>query len=624
MSEFLLEIGVQELPSDSVQDILNQLKSKFKNFFNKCQLKSFCTYRRLILYAKGDFNKTVLKEALTKKVLNNFKLAESMWWEDSRYRFLRPIDWILCLLDKEVIKFKVADVTSSRKTFFIDPKTKLLKSKSIKDPRDFFKFLDKQGIFYDQRMRREHILAGFKKIAKRFKCKEDFDSTLLEEVNFLTESPFIFVGSFKEEYLKLPSQVLIASMSKYQRIFPLIKEDGSLINKFIGVLETRPKNLNIVRRNYENVLDARLKDALYFMKEDLKVSLKERAKDLKDLIFLEGLGSFYEKIQRIRELAEFIYQKIENKPELNIQEIELASCLIKADLVTNMVREFPSLQGVVGSFYAKTQGFSEQVCKAIYEHYLPKTFQDKIPQSFLGKLMSLADKLDNITGIFSKGFKPTGEADPFGLKRQAVGIIRILSEGELICDLEELVEKSCQIIGFKEIAQILDFFRERIKTLALNFTKRKDLIEALLATKPFKVWDFFKRLKELDALYEFCEFTDALKVYERCYRILKPIFKKEKELPPLNEAFLIEFPEKELYKEFLKLKSEVEVLLKEKKYDKIIKVYSQILPSVHNFFDKVLVNVEDKNLKMNRARLLYEIYSPLKENVADFMKLKGR
>jgi len=623
MSEFLLEIGVQELPPESVQDILNQLKSKFKNFFNKCQLKGFCTYRRLILYAEGDFNKITLKEVLI-KILSNFKLAESMWWEDSKYRFLRPIDWIVCLLDKEVIKFKIADVVSNRETFFIDPKTKLLKSKLIKTPREFFKFLDKKGIIYDQNIRKRKILEDLKKIAKKFKCKQEFDSNLLEEVNFLTESPFIFVGNFKQEYLKLPPQVLIASMSKYQRIFPLIKEDGSLINKFIAVLETKPKNLNIVRRNYENVLDARLKDALYFMKEDLKISLKDRAASLKSLIFLEGLGSFYEKAQRIKELAEFICQKIENKPELDAKEIELASYLIKADLVTNMVKEFPSLQGVVGSFYAKKQGFSKIICEAIYEHYLPKTFQDKIPQSFLGKILSIADKLDNIVGVFFKGFKPTGEADPFGLKRQALGIIRILCEGDLICDLKELVEKSCQIIGLKEVSQVLEFFKERIRTLALNFTKRKDLIEALLETKPFRIWEFFKRLKELDALYESVDFTNTLKVYERCYRILKPILKKEKTLPPLQEPLLKEHPEKELYKEFLRIKSEFEVLLKEKKYGKIIKIYSQILPSLHNFFDKVLVNVEDKNLKMNRARLLYEIYSPLKENIADFMKLKGR
>jgi len=617
---FLLEIGCEELPPFYIEPALEKMKSIFKSIVKVEDLKIYATYRRIILYGYIFCSTNEIKEAVI-TLLKRVSFPKTMYWSDKSFRFPRPIRWILFFVENRILKIKIADTTSSNFTCIQD-KSKFMKSLEVKSIEEFFKILRRKGIIFSHKEREEFIKKELKKICSKLGAEFNFEPNLLKEVNFLVEVPFLFVGKFKEEYIHLPQEVLVASMSKYQRLFPLMRKRGGLLNKFVAVLETKPSKEEKVRKNFESILDARLKDALFFMEEDLKKGLEERIPHLKEISLIQGTGTLYDKCKRISELSIFL-NKVLNT-EINNEDITLSSYLCKVDLTTQMVREFPSLQGIIGRFYARRQNYPEFITEAIYEHYLPRFHKDRLPSTPLGKILSLADKMDTLCGCFLQNLVPTGDKDPYSLRRQALGCIRICIEKNVDLNLEEFISFSLQLWvhdfhSLKE--QLMNFFKERLRMHFLNFTSYKDLIEAVLGCPEFNIYRMYKKLKELDEVYTHKFFINTCKVCERCYKITKK-FTQRGEIFEVKEDLLIEEEERKLYRSFQDIKVQFLKNIESKDYKKATKIYASLYKAVDSFFEKVMVNVEDEKLRNNRIGLLQGIYLLYKNNIADLKYIK--
>lgn len=563
------------------------------------------------VYANVVKNGKMTEDVLSKNMANIIKsivFPKSMRWGGKNIRFARPIRWIVSLYNESVVPFdlegiKVGNITRGHR--FLGSSHIELNSVD-----EYFKILEENYVIVDQNKRKDIIKYGSERLAKEKGGNLLMDAELLEEVTYLVEYPTPLIGRIEDEYLQLPVDVVITPMKEHLRYFPVVDDKGRLLPYFITVRNGNEKHIDIVTKGNEKVLGARLEDAKFFYYEDIKKPLEDYVEELNNIIFQEKLGTLYDKTIRVQKLAEKIGNYLEVGQETK-KNIERAAYLSKADLVTKMVDEFTELQGKMGMEYAKQSGENEIVSLAIYEQYLPRFAGDQLPTTTAGAILSIADKLDTIAGSFAIGIQPTGSQDPYGLRRQALGIINIILDRKLNLNLGDIVDfalyiyvdENSLVFDYENTKQeILEFFNGRIKNIFSDMGIRYDIIDGVLSTETDDVYDLKLRADKLNDYIENKGLEEVLTTFNRVINLGEKASSME-----VKRELLVEEEEIELYEAFNSIEDKVITWLNKKEYDKALEQFIALREPVDNFFDHVMVMVDDEELRENRLSLLSKI-----------------
>lgn len=555
---------------------------------------------------EGKHTSEVLK-TIVPEAIKNVTFPKAMRWGGKNMRFARPIRWMVALLNNEVLDIDLEGIKSSN----ITRGHRFLGEREfeVNSVEEYFEKLDKNFVVLDQHKRKEMIRKQAIEVAKSLGGEVELDEDLLEEITFLVEYPTAFYGEFDEEYVKLPKEVVTTPMKEHQRYFPVLK-DGKLLPNFIAVRNGDSNRIDLVKAGNEKVLRARLADALFFYHEDTKKPLESFVDKLQTVVFQAKLGTVYDKTLRIEKLSQVILNEL-NMTESKENTLRAAK-LCKADLVTNMVFEFTELQGIMGRDYAQVSGENEEVCQGIFEHYLPRFAGDILPETNTGIALSIADKLDSIAGFFAIGIKPSGSQDPYALRRQALGILSILLDRKLSVNLNNLINAALDNYSNLEFnkeevaSQIVEFFVERVKNLFKDLGIRYDVIDAVLNNNLDDISDIHTRALELNRWLQKDELVEMLTAFNRVATLAE---KATTDI--VKEDLLKEDAEIKLYNGFKEIKSNVESLLLDKKYNEALDAFATLRPLVDNLFDNVMVMDKDEAIKENRLGLLKQIYSTM-------------
>ena len=555
---------------------------------------------------EGKHTSEVLKN-IVPEAIKNVTFPKAMRWGGKNMRFARPIRWMVALLNNEILDIDLEGIKSSN----ITRGHRFLGEREfeVNSVEEYFEKLDKNFVVLDQHKRKEMIREQAIEVAKSLGGEVELDEDLLEEITFLVEYPTAFYGEFDEEYVKLPKEVVTTPMKEHQRYFPVLK-DGKLLPNFIAVRNGDSNRIDLVKAGNEKVLRARLADALFFYHEDTKKPLESFVDKLQTVVFQAKLGTVYDKTLRIEKLSQVILNEL-NMTESKENTLRAAK-LCKADLVTNMVFEFTELQGIMGRDYAQVSGENEEVCQGIFEHYLPRFAGDILPETNTGIALSIADKLDSIAGFFAIGIKPSGSQDPYALRRQALGILSILLDRKLSVNLNNLINAALDNYSNLEFnkeevaSQIVEFFVERVKNLFKDLGIRYDVIDAVLNNNLDDISDIHTRALELNRWLQKDELVEMLTAFNRVATLAE---KATTDI--VKEDLLKEDAEIKLYNGFKEIKSNVESLLLDKKYNEALDAFATLRPLVDNLFDNVMVMDKDEAIKENRLGLLKQIYSTM-------------
>lgn len=681
MSKYLLEVGCEELPYKFIPSAIQQLKTGFENFLNSNKVefedvKVYATPRRLavivsglekeskdeIKVVKGPIKKVAYDENgnLTKAgegfcrknginpedlyIENDYihakitikgksivellkenvpsivlKLQGShfMRWADNDEKFSRPIRWIVSILDREEVKIKIIDKESSNVT---RGHRFAQQNVYINNPDDYVEIMRNCCVIVDQEERKQRIIDRAKEEAAKLGATPYYTDDLLEEVTFITEYPVPAVCEFNPDYLRLPEELVVTVMAVHQRYFALYK-DGKLINKFITMTNYLGDEFENIKAGNVRVIKARLDDAVFFFNEDTKKPLADYVEDLKGITFQKGMGSMYDKAQRLVKLSKLM---VGSNPT-----VERTALLAKADLTTNLVFEFTELQGFIGADYARVSGEPDCVCEGIKEHYFPLNADGEIAVTTEGQIVGIADKIDTICAVFAEGKKPTGSSDPLGVRRAALGVIRTILANDLKIDLTKLITETLLLLPvstegdnladkFKKAAgscisrvsgkvtdEIYEFFIQRL-IIFLSEKYSKNVLEACAANKNplVDLTDYIKRVEAVSKLNS----EAVLESANRVLRILKEDSKKS-----VNKNLFKEPAESMLL-------NQIETVSEDLDYDAYLKQLEEINPSVEKFFNDVLVMDKDENVKENRLALLTMLKGKY-NHLADFSKL---
>lgn len=568
---------------------------------------------------KGLRTEEVLPQVL-KEIILSMSFPKNMRWGSGELRFVRPIRWIVALFGSQVVPFEVENVTSGRITRghrFLGSET------TIEEASTYVANLQEQYVIVDPDVRRKLVLDGIERLANQHQWHVPIDEELLEEVVFLVEYPTVLYGSFAHEFLEIPQEVLITSMREHQRYFPVMDMQGQLLPYFITVRNGNEDGLDQVARGNEKVLRARLSDARFFYHEDQKLKINTALEKLEKVVFHEELGTIGDKVRRIRSNAEAISKNIGVDKEM-MQNIDRAAEICKFDLVSQMVYEFPELQGVMGEDYARRAGENDCVARAIFEHYQPRSASDTVPASSVGAVVSISDKMDTIAGCFSIGIVPTGSQDPYALRRQAAGVIQILLEHKLSLTLDQLIVTALNIvkqsIGLKRkeeeiIKDMTDFFQLRVKHMLGEFA-RYDVVDAVIASGIFDVQAAVRKAQALQAVVEQPEQWKPL--FESINRVHNLAVKAEQ--TTLQVDLLHENAEKALAEEWRKVQADFTELLKQRREAEALHVLHALRDPITNFFEEVMVMAEDPTIRNNRLALLASMSEQF-NLYADFRKI---
>ena len=642
MKPLLIEIGTEELPAIPLLKELPNIEKKWLNILEKYNLKTgfdfFYTPRRLtlwhrefptkqpdvieeiwgapkaiaeknpkalegfakkcginieeveykikgnqeFLYYKKEIKGKEAKELLPQMIqewLKSLNFGKTMKWGRCKEEFIRPIRWILCMLEAEAITFNAYCTTSSNFT---------MPHRIIKEPiflnfvGDYFCKLDKNGVILYQDERRKKILNEIKQIEKENNVKIEIDKDLLEEIVAITEYPTALLGKFDEKFLELPPEVIITSMKEHQRYFPVYK-DGKLTNAFIVVSNAFTNDFSKIIAGNEKVLRARLSDALFFWKNDIKNGLS--IEGLKDIVYMDNLGSVYDKVKREETIIEYLV----NNYGSDMQKAKKAVNLAKADLLTEMVYEFTELQGIMGYYYALKEGVEEDVAIAIKEQY------SDTASNRTSALLNIARNLDNILALFSIGKKPKGNKDPFALRRSANHIIKIAIENKIPLDIKKLVYDLSKNYNNLNPNEIIDFIFERLYKF---YNVNPSVIRAVLSTGETNLLEIDKKIKLLNKIVESQDFKELSQTFKRVANIVKDF---DLNSIKVDENLFEKEEEKELWNTFKKIKN---IKNLEEKLDFLI----SLKPLIDKFFDNVMVNVDNEDIKHNRKSLIASIY----------------
>lgn len=538
----------------------------------------------------------ILAESLP-EIFSEISWPKTMYWRESRFRFIRPLRWIVVLWNEEVLSFEFENVRAGRVTrghrFLGNARIELQSASS------YVEQLRKNYVLVDLNERRE-------KIEKELEasCPAGThlvpDPELIELVVNLNEYPAVLRGEFPERFLAIPKEVLITVMRHHQKYFAVMDKKQELLPFFLTVLNTVPRQGQVIKRGHEKVLRARLEDAEFFWEADRKITLQERVRRLEHVMFQEQLGSYREKTERLRELCSQLEKS---------EDLDTAALLCKADLTTEMVRELTELQGIMGGLYACEEGYPEEVWRAIYSHYRPLSLADAVPGTRTGALLSLADKIDTIVGCFSVGIIPSGSSDPFALRRQGQGLVKILREYRFQWPLQSLVNLAFQgLSGSRKSGtcpEVLQFMERRLRFILQERGIPYDVINAVVKSGgDDAVYQTFEKAEALTAMRKHADFLAVCAAYKRIKNILD---NQELGEQPLDPHALRESEELDLHRSFQKIQPKVENCLEKGEYIQALQLIAGLRSTVDHFFDKVLVMTEDAQLRANRLRLLRDI-----------------
>lgn len=561
-----------------------------------------------------------LLQTILPELICGLNFPNNMRWADLDFKFIRPIRWIVALYDKDVIPFTVAEVPSGRTSRghrFLSQG-----DFDIPDADSYEKACEKQYVIVDPEKRGKMIREQIQAVAKENGGEVEINEDLLEEVLYLVEYPTALAGKFEEKYLQLPEEAVITPMRDHQRYFPVKDADGKLMNLFITVRNGGKEYLETVQHGNERVLRARLADAQFFFDEDRKKSLEQHREKLSTVVFQQGLGTMLEKSDRLVALSGYIAAEV-HADEKTEKHALRAAYLCKADLVTGMVTEFTELQGIMGREYAKLDGECEKTAIAIDEHYKPRFAGDSQPQTPAGRIVSLADKVDTIVGMFSIGKIPTGSQDPFGLRRQALGIAHMMIEAKCSLPLAKVVEKAMELYSVtdeekraKLLAAVRDFLQLRMKNVLEEEGIRYDVIDAVLATmEDMNLYGTYLRAK---AVMDFVQTPEAAKHIQALVRAANLAAKADSAV--IDASLLQEAEEKSLYQAYTSTESAMKSLVPDSDYAGAIDALTELTGPIDAFFDKIMVMVEDEAVRNNRLGLLKSIDN-LEKQVADFKQI---
>ena len=668
--DLLFEIGAEEIPAGFMPNILGQLKQLAETKLNDAHLpfESIATYgtpRRLALIVKGladtsaeiserhkgpsasiaydaDGNPTkaaigfargkgldvadlvvedgyIYAETKTAGVpakdivtdmlpqlITGLNFPKSMHWGNLDAKFVRPVRWLVALLDEEVIPVEFATVKSGNVTrghrfLGADEIT-------IKNAASYVDTLKENFVMVDQDARRELISKQLHDIAASKNASIVWDDDLLEEINYLVEWPTALCGGFEESYLALPDAAIITPMKDHQRYFPLVGQDGKLLPMFLTVRNGSDHSIEVVQAGNERVLRARLDDAKFFFNEDRKKPLIDRQDGLTKIVFQEGLGNLADKTERLLKLGRVFGEECGLHEDAAVV-LERATELAKTDLTTGMVTEFTELQGVMGKEYALLDGESEEVAEAIFEQYLPRFAGDVLPQTEAGKVLSIIDKVDNIVATFSRGLIPTGSQDPYALRRQTIGILNILLGSEWNISLRPIFKASMELLNVAAdkqeelLNQVEEFFTLRLKNIFLDREVPHHVIDLLLSNNELSVADAEGLVNALLA-NRIDENVELVQAYTRMYNLVKDV-----EYTGVNSDLLKEDAEKALFEAASKASEASLAAWEANDYTAVVAVPATLVPAINKFFEDVMVMDKDEDIKANRLQLVRLAYS---------------
>lgn len=668
--DLLFEIGAEEIPAGFMPNILGQLKQLAETKLNDAHLpfESIATYgtpRRLALIVKGladtsaeiserhkgpsasiaydaDGNATkaaigfargkgldvadlVVEDGyiyaetktagvpakdividLLPQLITGLNFPKSMHWGNLDAKFVRPVRWLVALLDEEVIPVEFATVKSGNVTrghrfLGADEIT-------IKNAASYVETLKENFVMVDQDARRELISKQLHDIAASKNASIVWDDDLLEEINYLVEWPTALCGGFEESYLALPDAAIITPMKDHQRYFPLVGQDGKLLPMFLTVRNGSDHSIEVVQAGNERVLRARLDDAKFFFNEDRKKPLIDRQDGLTKIVFQEGLGNLADKTERLLKLGRVFGEEC-GLHEDAVVVLERATELAKTDLTTGMVTEFTELQGVMGKEYALLDGESPEVAEAIFEQYLPRFAGDVLPQTEAGKVLSIIDKVDNIVATFSRGLIPTGSQDPYALRRQTIGILNILLGSEWNISLRPIFKASMELLNVAAdkqeelLNQVEEFFTLRLKNIFLDREVPHHVIDLLLSNNELSVADAEGLVNALLA-NRIDENVELVQAYTRMYNLVKDV-----EYTGVNSDLLKEDAEKALFEAAFKASEASLAAWEANDYAAVVAVPATLVPVINKFFEDVMVMDKDEAIKANRLQLVRLAYS---------------
>lgn len=565
---------------------------------------------------KGQAAQALIPDIIA-NALKHLPIAKRMRWGDLDVEFVRPVHWMVLLHGDKVIKAELLSVTAGRMSYghrFHQPKPFRIESAS-----KYEAVLKKNYVIASFSERQQKILDGVNRLAKKQKGKALIDADLLDEVTSLVERPEPILGSFDKDFLQIPSEALITTMQSHQKYFPVTNSKGKLLPYFITVSNIKSKKVVMVREGNERVLRARFADAQFFWENDRKQKLDSHVQALGHVVFHKKLGSVLDKVQRIQNLALLTTQQIAGDAALT----ERAARLCKADLMTGMVGEFPELQGIMGRYYAAHDGEPDEVATAIEEHYWPRFAGDALPQTKAGQALAIADKLDSLLGIFSVGEIPTGDKDPYALRRAALGVLRIIIEQKLDVDLKKLLMVGTETYSSADArtaTAVYDYMMERLRAYYHDSGIAHDEYAAVLACRPARPLDFDLRIHAVRAFRKLPEAESLTAANKRIHNILKQAGLKN--LDHVADDLLTEKAEQELNNILITAKQAVMPLFGKGEYTAAMKKLAALRPAVDAFFDQVMVMVDEEAVRRNRLALLESLRN-LFLNVADLSELQG-
>ena len=566
---------------------------------------------------KGVSVKEILPDIL-KRIVFSLSLPKSMRWGNGSIRFVRPIRWLLSLLNNERINFEIEGVESSNSTKghrFLSPA-----SFQIKEVPSYRSLLGNNCVIVDPVERKKIIREKTEKLLTPFSERPVEDEELLDTVVNLVEYPVPVLATFPEVYLALPQELLITVMKGHQKYFAVEDKDGTITNHFVVISNTSEENADTVRIGAERVIKARFEDARFYFEEDTRKPLADRIEDLKKVTFQESLGSLHEKAERMASTTSFLAERLlPSEKECLVR----AAWLSKTDLISGVVREFPELQGIMGKYYALHDREDPKVADALEEHYLPTHSGGLLPRTDVGALLGIADKIDTITAFFSIGLVPTGSEDPFALRRQALGIIAIIQNRGYNLPVAELVEKA--ILSLPRVsdaqgitAKVLQFFENRLEAVFLDWGYASDIVQSILPLSlNIHLQDCTERLDAVRQFKEHKAFNEFLTAIKRINNIIP-----KQELPIFKEDLLIEEQEKHLREVVETTKASLTEFLSRGQIGDAFELLPSLTGPINAFFDNVLVMDKKEEIRLNRLSLLNEIWKTV-SMIADFSKLSA-
>ena len=673
--DFLLELGTEELPPKLLLSLSNSLKDNLSHELNKLNIsyniiKAFATPRRLAIsvselqskqqdqviekkgpstqspetavngfakscgvfvdelekkelggkqyffYSKEEPGENIkdLLPAIIEKSIKDIPITRAMKWGDSEYSFVRPVHWLVLMLDNDIVNANIMGLESGRVSRGLRFQESSLRFSHANEYEQTMK--DKAQILVDFSKRKELIRSQILSVAKTKNAEVIIDESLLDEVCALVEYPKAFCGSFDKKFLDIPQEAIISAMKSHQKYFHLVDSKNNLLPLFISVANIDSTDIQMIIDGNERVIHPRLADSEFFWNQDKAIKLEERLTNLDSVMFMKSLGSMGQKVKRIEKLSSHVAGLVGFDKNLAAR----AGLLSKSDLLSEMVGEFADLQGIMGGYYAINDGEQREVSVAIREHYQPRFSGDDLPSTDEGIAVSIADKIDTLTGIYGIGQGPTGSKDPYALRRTALGLLRILLEAKIELNLKSLIDFSLNL-HLKEVDRstgnvIYSFMMDRLKAYYKDADIDSNIYEAVLAVSPNSPLDFHYRV---EALSEFIESKDSKSLIDSNKRIANILKDSNEEQEKLNPKMLLEDSEKILFKATESLSKN---LSENNNYKETIKSLINLKESIDLFFDNVMVNVEDEEVKSSRLALIRRVRQ-LFLSVADISHLSS-